>query len=404
LGYDTQILYGPPGGLDANNRLNEITLHDAQRAPRPPWLERVWRAWMSTRGRTAIPITPTGEIVGPPGQASTHTLWAAQDIFQRANFGLRVNGRFTSVSFAESPDARRPDAVHWTCPLPMRDPGARNFYTIHDLIPLRLPYATLENKRMFHGLCARICREADHVVTVSETSRADIIRMFGVDENRITNTYQAVDIPGSLRDRPAAEVSGDIEGMFNLPWKGYFLFFGSIEPKKNLPRIIEAYLSANVRDPLIIVGADAWLAANETALLYDDIIRMGKVSDGVWRRADRIRRYDFLPFPVLVNLIRGAKGVLFPSLYEGFGLPVLEAMQLGTPVLASTGGALPEVAGDGALLVDPFDVQAIKRGIIALDADEGLREALAERGAARAEHFSVRAYEERLGKLYGQLV
>jgi glycosyltransferase involved in cell wall biosynthesis len=367
-------------------------LHEAPRAERPPWLEQLWRAWLSTRGREAIPIFPTGDIIGAAGETDGPYCWAAQDIFRRANFGFRVNGRFTDVSFAERPEAPRPDLVHWTCPLPMRGRAAQNIYTIHDLIPLRLPHASLENKRMFHALCARICRQADHVVTVSETSRRDIIRMFGIDGNRITNTYQAVDVPAASRGRPEAEVARDIEGAFNLPWKRYFLFFGAIEPKKNLPRVLEAYLYANVGDPLIVVGADAWLAAGETSLLRDNF--MGA----------RIRRYDFLPSAMLVDLIRGAKAVIFPSLYEGFGLPVLEAMQLGTPVLASTGGALPEVAGDGALLVDPFDVQAIKRAIIALDADEGLRETLSALGKARAETFSVEAYGNRLRALHGRLV
>jgi glycosyltransferase involved in cell wall biosynthesis len=106
---------------------------------------------------------------------------------------------------------------------------------------------------------------------------------------------------------------------------------------------------------------------------------------------------------MLASLIRGARAVLFPSLYEGFGLPVLEAMQLGAPVLASTGGALPEVAGDAALLVDPFDVGAIRQAIRALDADEGLRDELTQRGLARSEIFSPQAYRARLSTLYGRI-
>ena len=390
--------------MDGRNRLNEISLHDAPRDPRPPWLERAWQAWLSTRGRKAIPVVPTGDIIEAPGGLEVGTRWAVQDIFRRATFGFSLTKHFTDVSFAESPDSPRPDILHWTCPMPLSVAKAGNLYTIHDLAPLRLPYATLENKRMFHSLCERICREADHVVTVSETARREIIQMFGIEERRITNTYQAVAIPKSLMDRPMDEVGADLESIFNLRLRKYFLFFGAIEPKKNLPRLIEAYLSSNVRDPLVIVGGQGWLAEQETALLYDDLLEARVLSEGLWRRADRIRRYDYLPQALLVSLVRGAKAVMFPSLYEGFGLPLLEAMQLGTPVVASTGGALPEIAGDAAVLVDPFDVTAIKRAIFEVGSDEGLCATLSERGRARAGEFSASAYEARLGRLYGAFI
>jgi len=101
-----------------------------------------------------------------------------------------------------------------------------------------------------------------------------------------------------------------------------------------------------------------------------------------------------------VSLIRGARATLFPSLYEGFGLPVLESMLLGTPVLTSTEGSLPEVAGDAALLVDPYDVDAIRQGILTLDADEDLRSELSARGREQAEKFSPERYQARLEEAY----
>ena len=107
-----------------------------------------------------------------------------------------------------------------------------------------------------------------------------------------------------------------------------------------------------------------------------------------------------MPFSMLISLIRGAKATLFPSLYEGFGLPVLESMALSTAVLTSTGGSLPEVAGDAAVIVDPYDVQAMTRGIQALDADEGLRLDLQARGLVQAGKFTPEAYQARLADLY----
>jgi glycosyltransferase involved in cell wall biosynthesis len=106
---------------------------------------------------------------------------------------------------------------------------------------------------------------------------------------------------------------------------------------------------------------------------------------------------------VLASLVRGAKALLFPSLYEGFGLPVLEAMTMGTAVLTSTAGSLPEVAGDAAVLVDPYDVNALRAGIIALDQDDDLRTALVERGRLQAATFSPAAYQARVKGLYDKL-
>ena len=188
----------------------------------------------------------------------------------------------------------------------------------------------------------------------------------------------------------------ELEGVFNLGWKGYFLHFGAIEPKKNLGRIVEAYLASGVQTPLVIVGGRAWLDEGETALL-DQVKRDGGPG------ADRIRRYEYMPFSMLISLIRGAKATLFPSLYEGFGLPVLESMALGTAVLTSTGGSLPEVAGDAAVSVDPYDVQAMTRGLQALDADEDLRADLVARGHVRAALFTPEIYQGRLRELYAQV-
>jgi glycosyltransferase involved in cell wall biosynthesis len=293
--------------------------------------------------------------------------------------------------------------MHWTCALPLRAPGRANLYTLHDMIPFRLPFTTLDNKARSLSLCREIAATADRIVTVSEHSKTDIVRILGIDEARVAVTYQSVDIPAALTARPDGEVAREVEGVFGLGWRSYFLFFGAIEPKKNLARVIEAYLGAAVAAPLVIIGGKAWLEADETRLLYPDLVQGRTLTEGRWRRADRVRVYDYLPFSLLVSLIRGARATLLPSLYEGFGLPVLESMLLGTPVLSSTGGALPEIAGDAAVLVDPYDALAIREAIIALDADESLRDELSRRGRLRAETFSPETYRQRLAELYASL-
>ena len=404
LGHETHVLYGPEGRIGKNRLLNEVALYD-EASPGPRSTISKWTSsTFASFSRKARRIHRSGEVLPSPAGARfiPDVAWAAQDVFHRANRAYAKYKRFTKVTLADGAGA--PELMHWTAPLPLRTPGMANVYTIHDLVPLRLPFTTLDNKRRFYFLCKQICRRADHILTVSESARQDIIRIFGVPEDRITNAYQSVSLPPALTSRTDEDVAAEIEGMFGLDWKRYFLFFGAVEPKKNLGRIIEAYLVSGATDPLVIIGGSAWLDEDETRLLYKDIVVVQAVQENMIRRADRIRRYDYMPLATLVSLIRGAKATLFPSLYEGFGLPVLESMMLGTPVLTSSAGSLPEVAGDAALVVDPYDTQAIKRGIQALDADAGLRADLAERGRLQAARFSPQIYQDRIAGFYEQIL
>jgi glycosyltransferase involved in cell wall biosynthesis len=151
---------------------------------------------------------------------------------------------------------------------------------------------------------------ADHIVTVSEQSKRDICELFAYPEDRVTNVSQAVHLPEDQIGKPIDLVQRELEGLFNLPYRGYFLFYGAVEPKKNVGRLIEAYLATNVDTPLLIVGSSAWKSEQELRLLT-------ALDSGTLR--GRIRRLDYVPSNILITLIRGAKAVLFPSLYEGFG-------------------------------------------------------------------------------------
>jgi len=288
--------------------------------------------------------------------------------------------------------------------MPLRIGGIPNLYTLHDLVPLRLPYTTLDNKRQYLKMVRKIAQTADHIVTVSESAKADIMTILGVPEKRITNTYQAVNIPAKYRDKPTQIVELELRGTFGLDYKDYYLFWGSIEPKKNVGRIIEAYLASGVKAPLVIVGAQAWKSEDELKLLDDDHLRTMIRIDNETRVKRKIIQLSYAPFPLLVSLIRGAKCTIFPSLYEGFGLPVLESMLLGTPVISSNTASIPEVAGEAAILVDPYDAQKIAQAIRAVDADEGLRNSLVLAGLTQADRFSEVAYVNRLKPLYAQFL
>ena len=288
--------------------------------------------------------------------------------------------------------------------MPLRIGGIPNLYTLHDLVPLRLPYTTLDNKRQYLKMVRKIAQTADHIVTVSESAKADIMTILGVPEKRITNTYQAVNIPAKYRDKPTQIVELELRGTFGLDYKDYYLFWGSIEPKKNVGRIIEAYLASGVKAPLVIVGAQAWKSEDELKLLDDDHLRTMIRIDNETRVKRKIIQLSYAPFPLLVSLIRGAKCTIFPSLYEGFGLPVLESMLLGTPVISSSTASIPEVAGEAAVLVDPYDAQKIAQAIRAVDVDEDLRRSLVSAGLTQAERFSEVAYVNRLKPLYAQFL
>lgn len=398
MGMRTQILYGPLAAISKRPLLNEIALTDAY-APRVKPLARLWETSTARFGRPAAAVLPSDEVIWPAkggGRPPVSAFWTSPRLYALAGQTFGASRVFTPVAFRDDPQVPRPDIMHWTTVMPVRARGAANVYTIHDLIPLRLPHTTLDNKRMFLRQCREIARRADHIAAVSETTRQDIIRLLGVSPDRVTTTYQSVGVPPRLLTRPDEEVAAEVESVFRVPWKGYFLYFGAIEPKKNLGRIVEAYLASGATQPLIVVGGRGWLDEDETALM-----RQARKNKHV--RNKKILLWEYLPFSMLVSLIRGARGTIFPSLYEGFGLPVLESMSLGTPVITSTGGSLPEVAGDAALMVDPYDVAALTREIRRLAADDDLAADLSARGRVQAAKFSPEACQARLAEMYAKL-
>lgn len=398
-GHDVAVLYGKRSSTSRDPLLREVSFFDGKTGPRPgsrpDVLDQVGHAIRGPLGQKAVEVPTTGRVIAQAFAGRLpyfDTLYNAPDGFRRAQSAFKLWGGLSDIRLPE-----RPDLAHWTYPLPVQVRGRPNIYTLHDLVPLRLPYTTLDHKRNYLRLLRRLQRSADHFVTVSECSRRDLIDILGIEPERVTNTYQSVDIPAALRNKPEAEVAAEVERLTGVGFGEYFLFWGSIEPKKNIGRMIEAYITSGVKAPLVIVGAQAWKSGSELQLLG------GGAGQSV-RAAQNVVRLSYLPFNLLVSLIRGARGALFPSLYEGFGLPVLEAMQLRTPVLCSNTASLPEVAGDAALMVDPYDIGALTAAIRRLDADADLRTELRERGVGQAERFSPAAYRDRLGALYRRLV
>jgi glycosyltransferase involved in cell wall biosynthesis len=406
MGAEVGVLYGQRMARTPDPVLREATFFDP-RTPRAPGL--IAQLWQDARqvtkqfgGIRALDVPVADRVVRTPLENRLphfDRLWTVPELFRTSTLTFGITKRFGQVVLPGQP----PSIMHWTYPIPLSVKGARNIYTIHDLVPLRLPYATLDNKRRHYRMLRHIVRDAAHIVTVSEHAKRDIVSLLGVPEERVTNTYQAVDIPRKFSQKPEDMARAEIAGSFGLDWKGYFLFFGAIEPKKNVGRMIEAFLASGSDLPLVIVGKKAWQSEEELKILHDDHIRY-LVQEGshlVTRR--KVILLDYAPFRLLVSLIRGAKAMLFPSLYEGFGLPVLEAMHLGTPVMTSNTASLPEVAGDAAIQVDPYDTRMMAEAIAALDTNAELRAELSARGPRQAALFDNAAYEWRLRDLYARL-
>ncbi|MBV8493078.1 MAG: glycosyltransferase family 4 protein [Alphaproteobacteria bacterium] len=401
LGYETGVVYSSPGRPPKNPLLREISFFDYRGDKKVPILREIWDGLTdqvrSPFGIKPSPLNLSGVVVTDQFEArlaSSENLFVARNLFANARRYFSWSGRFTDLEFDEPPDI-----LHCTYQLPIRAKGACNVYTIHDLVPLRLPFTTLDNKRQTYRLLRKIGAEADHIVTVSEHSRCDIIELLGVDEKRVTNTYEAVEFPREFVERPDDVVAEQLRGSFGLTPKNYLLFYGALEPKKNVRRLIDSFMLSAVDIPLVITGAGGWGNQAEAKWLSD----MREEERAQSREKRRIHHFEYVSVPMLVTLIRGARAVLFPSLYEGFGLPVLEAMRLGTPVVTSRTSSLPEIAGDAALYVNPYETDDITRAIKTITADADLREELVRRGRAQAELFSVERYRQRIAALYDRL-
>jgi len=397
-GHSVDVLYGMGISPRASALMREMVFFDSlekdlrQKAPLP--FSRKWFREVFSRPE-AVEVPITGRVVRETFAdrlPAFERIMNVPDLFRFADRHFRRSGRFLKIRIPDPPDV-----MHWTYPLPITVVGAKNVYTLHDLVPLRLPYTTLDDKGYYLRLIRGCLRHGDHICTVSEVSRNDITSLFDISPDRVTNTYQSFVPPATALRATDAQIADQIQGLFGLTFRGYFLFFGSIEPKKNIGRMIEAFLSARLTGTtLILVGAQAWRSEQELRLIEGE--RAGFAED------TQVRRIDYLPISMLMSLVRGAKAVLFASLYEGFGLPALEAMALGTPVLTSSTGSLPEIAGDASIAVDPYDVAAMTDALQRLDQDEALRAELSARGILRAEQFSMAKYLNRIEGMYDMIL
>jgi len=269
-------------------------------------------------------------------------------------------------------------------------PGVPTVVTIYDLIPLILPkYFALATRVLFRVLIRMAIRAAGQVVVISEATRRDLLGRYRLPEERVTVIPLAA-APG-FRPQPR-EAVGALCARLGIADR-YVLYVGTDKPHKNLHRLLEAWARLQPTGfPLVLAGfrnhGHPELRRRVEALSLNDVVRfLGPLAE------------EDLP-----ALYSGALLFAFPSEYEGFGLPVLEAMACGAPVLTTTGSSLPEVAGDAALLVDAHEVEALTRGLGELLGREELRRHLGEKGLRRAQGFSWERCAQETLRVYRQAV
>lgn len=250
--------------------------------------------------------------------------------------------------------------------------------TVHDLSVFHYPeFHPKARVRHLERNLPRTLDRADHVITDSELVRDELLSRFGLRESRVTAIHLGV----SEEFRPVEPQHAErVLGTYGLDVGGYTLCVSTFEPRKNVSALLDAYASlpGNLRRrfPLVLAGAKGWLSTEADRKL-DRLAARGEV-----------KRLGYVPGPDLPALYSGAAVFVFPSIYEGFGLPVLEAMACGAPVITSIGTSMAEIVDGCATLVNPRETEAMSAGIRQLLDDPGARESLATAGRARASGFT----------------
>ncbi|TKJ29831.1 MAG: glycosyl transferase family 1 [Chloroflexi bacterium B3_Chlor] len=311
----------------------------------------------------------------------SHRIWTI--IWHRLRIPLAVDAFTGPLDVFHSPDYVLP---------PVRQ--AKRVVTIHDLSYLRYPEgAEAKLRRYLNSAVPRAVRRADLVLADSRSTKNDIIELLGAPSGKVEVLYPGVD--EIFRVVEDDKVLSEVSSSYGLDFPFIFTV-GTVEPRKNLILLLDAYAvlreASDVPHKLVVAGGKGWLYEGvfrrvEELSLDEDVIFLGFVADE--------------NLPALYSL---ADVFVFPSLYEGFGLPPLEAMACGTPVITSGSSSLPEVVDEGGLMVPANDPDVLAETIRRVLNDPGLREDLAKRGVSQARKFSWQAAARRLLTLYGRLL
>lgn len=276
-----------------------------------------------------------------------------------------------------------------SCPCP-------RVVTFHDMSLFRYPrFYGWKKRHLSRALLAQVARRAEAVITVSESSRSEIVRILDIPPRKVHVIYEAP--PPGFHPVTDRDVQEDVRGRYGLP-ESFVLHVGTLEPRKNISRLLSAFEGLPRHHPalrdvrLVLAGARGW--------------RSGALTDRMRRleAEGRLRELGYVPQGDLPALYSMARLVAYPSLYEGFGLPIVEGMACGTPVLTSDRSSTAEVAGPAAVLVNPEEVGDIRKGIERVLTSPDLAGELAEQGKCRAAEFSWRRAAGETLEVYRRLL
>jgi glycosyltransferase involved in cell wall biosynthesis len=334
------------------------------------YLDRLLEALPAALDDDAL-VVYAGRGVSPPDRVLARSWRSTPISVERPP--MRVAWEQAALPFVARRD--RLDVFHGTMNVLPRWLPCPGVVTIHDLAFLRWPEQVPVRRYRYLATAVRAAaKRAARVIAVSESTKRDVVELLGVDPARITVTYLGVD--ARFRPSSAAELAAFRErAHLHRP---YVLAVGNLEPRKNLPALLRAFarLASEIPHQLVLVGAEGWL----TGEIHMTVERL--------RLGDRVRMTGFVEDDELPAWYGGADLFVYPSLYEGFGLPVVEAMACGTPVVTANASSLPEVAGDAAVTVEPRDDDTIAAGMRRVLSDATLARALRGRGRERAESFT----------------
>lgn len=313
---------------------------------------------------------PPDETASLADQAQAKIVWHVlpwQRMWTHRILGRAVRQARLHVMFVPS------HVIPFTWPAMQNPPTV---VTIHDLGYRHWPQTHPTFQRLYLELSTRWnLHAANHVIAVSEATRLDIRSSYGAPKARLHVVHEAAD-PGP---KPSPQAIAQARQALDLP-PLYGLFTGTLHPRKNIARLIAAYARLYQQEaiewPLVLAGASGWQATQFQAEI---------AAQGI---GEKVLLPGYVPQSQLEALLAGARFFAFPSLFEGFGLPVLEAQSAGVPVMTSNYSSLPEVAGDAALFVDPTDIDAIAQAMLRLSHDDGLRARLIAAGHENVKRFS----------------
>jgi len=371
IGFDATSAVQQGGGIGRYTRelLGAIAAADHQTQYRIFFASR-------DRPRPLPPLGPNFHVTSLP----FHDIWLAR-LWHRVRAPLPVEWITGPIDIFHSPDFTLP---------PVRR-STRTLLTVHDLSFVRDPGSAAPG--LLHYLSSVVPRSvarADHILAVSQATRADLIELYHTPPHKISVLYNGVNEAFKPVANPARLQA--VRAKYGIGPTPFILAVGTLQPRKNYARLIQALARLRHTDlKLVIAGGQGWLFD----AIFAEVGRLGL--------SRRVIFPGFVADADLPALYSAARVVAYPSLYEGFGLTILEAMACGTPVVTSTASSMPEVAGDAALLVSPTDVEALEAALDKALTDENLRADLIAKGYGRVREFSWGESAKQLFGIYCNL-